>query len=98
MGDRVDIDKSYGVAFVLDRSKLTRLFDLCDQRFSELGGDAKYSLETGLKNGTHVVLTSIDQLLAQDNTVRNPIVSLKISIGTAKDATSRAHVGMAFDN
>jgi|GEM_PF-3666128 len=74
------VRKSYSKAFVLDRSKLQRILTIIEKRVPELGGEFDPEFLVRLKNGRELILRSGQQLLALDNPVKNPIVSIDMSV------------------
>ncbi len=81
---------SFRTAYVLDESKLTRLIDVIDDEYKALQerseDDLDYSLQFKIWKGTRssIQLSSLDEVLGQDNPVRNRISRLFIkgSLGT----------------
>jgi hypothetical protein len=72
--------KEFTAAFAIDKSKLTRIVNVVEQR---LGQGYEIAFTTILRDGRQVEIASMDDLLLMDNTVRNPIKSLRISAAQA---------------
>jgi hypothetical protein len=91
--------KSYTSAFAIEKSKLTRILTIIEERFQQanLGNRSKFNVV--LKDGKQVELTSMDALFSMDNTVKNPVTRLKIStVGVAEEGASIARAVVNFGN
>jgi hypothetical protein len=75
------VRKSITSAFVLDKPKLARILDIMEQRFTDAKTPFNPTFEILLSRGKRISTSSVDQLLALDNSVKNPIVELHISAG-----------------
>jgi hypothetical protein len=88
-----EITKRYQSVFVLDRTKLSRILAVCEQSYKEEGVQFTTSFSVTLKDGTQLVLGSYDEVTALDNTVRNPIISLRIMFNTIGKSYSSIEYG-----
>lgn len=76
-----NLTKSIDSAFLLDRAKLSRILNIVEERLnaSEVPFEPKF--EVLLANKKTIKLSSPDDLLTLDNTVKNPIQALAIKAG-----------------
>lgn len=88
--------KTYSTAFVLDRGKLTRIMSILEQRMPEIGISFEPAFQLKLSNGKEVLLHDIQEVLALDNAVKNPIMKVEIRIPSANE--SAAHVALRYDS
>lgn len=79
--------------FVVDESRLTRLHQVLTERFNHLGIESEFLFRATFKNGKVSDRTSIAELIAEDNTKRNPITSLVITAKTNGQSPSEVRVG-----
>lgn len=94
MADTSTLRKTYATAFVLDRGKLSRIMNILEQRMSEIGVSSVPVLALKLQNSKELSLHSVQEVLALDNAVKNPIVQLEIKVSSAK--TSAGHVSVHY--
>lgn len=93
--------KSYSQPYVLDRGKLSRMLTIVEQRLTEAAVPYSAGFEVTLKNEKKLLLRSAQDLFALDNSVKNPIRVLRISIPHAEqdDApVSGGSVTVRFDS
>ena len=95
MADTSTLRKTYATAFVLDRGKLSRIMNILEQRMSEIGVSSVPVFALKLQNGKELSLHSVQEVLALDNAVKNPIVQMEIKVSSAK--TSAGHVSVHYD-
>lgn len=91
------IGKDYTVPFVLDNGKLSRILDVMEQRFDDVGGSpfiAEFEFE--LASGQRVKTDSITKLQAFDNTVKNPIKRFQLTANTIN--TPHLHYYVNFNS
>jgi hypothetical protein len=72
------IHKTFTAAFVLDKPKLSRIFDILEQRYKERNTPFNPEIEVTFTNGRKLKTPSLEKLFLQDNTIKNPIKSLSI--------------------
>jgi hypothetical protein len=77
--DTTVVEKPITSAFVLDRVKLARILDIMEQRFVDANIPFNPTFDVTLAKGRRISTNSSDQLLALDNSVKNPITTLVIS-------------------
>lgn len=90
--DIVRVKKSFSSAFVLDKTKITRIINIIENRYGQI--EAKYALN--LKNGKSIDLVTIEEVFNQDNAVKNPIVSFEVKFEDAERPI--VSVNLSFDN
>ncbi len=71
--------KYYHSAFLLDKPKASRILNILEQRFGEIGKRFDPQFDIELANRKRVSLTSSELLFSLDNAVKNPITSLRIA-------------------
>jgi hypothetical protein len=71
-----ELERAFVKAFVLEPSKLQRVVDIVRASF----GDTPYTIEfrVALKDNKRLLLTDIEQVLAHDNSLTNPIQDLRL--------------------
>lgn len=74
--------KAYSSPFVLDKGKLARISAVMQNAMSTKPG-AYATYEVTLKTGRRMSFTSVDDVLALDNRVTDPITALEIESGAA---------------
>ena len=79
------ISKSYESAFILDASKLSRLLNIIEERFSGLKISPILSFEVTTRKGKSFHATDVKSILDHDNPVNNPIIDLLIEYSDNKD-------------
>ncbi len=84
MADTSTLRKTYATAFVLDRGKLSRIMNILEQRMSEIGVSSVPVFALKLQNGKELSLHSVQEVLALDNAVKNPIVQMEIKFPPPK--------------
>jgi hypothetical protein len=72
------IHKTFTAAFVLDKPKLSRIFDILEQRYKERNTPFNPQIEVTFTNERKLNIPSLEKLFLLDNTVKNPIKSLLI--------------------
>ena len=72
------IRKDVNSAFVLDKTKLTRLLDVIEQRYEDLNDNISQRFDVTLKNKQVITVRSADELFNLDNSIKNPITTLDI--------------------
>lgn len=77
--ERAEISKVFTSAFVLDKAKLTRILNIMEERYSEAELKFSPSFEVTLSSNRHIRMSSVDQLLDLDNSVKSHITSIEIS-------------------
>jgi hypothetical protein len=82
--------------FLLDSNKLTRIQDILSARLTRTDGPPVFKCDVTFKNGTADTLQTITDVLALDNTRRNPITSLTVSAQTVAGADSPAGCVVEF--
>lgn len=78
-------DNRYDVAFVLDESKLSRIFAILDGAAERLGAECSFTISALLKSRKIVAVASLADLLRLDNSLNNEISELRIAAKTAAD-------------
>ncbi len=64
--------------FTVDKSKLSRLLNVIDERLKALGENPVTTFEVETKRGKSFKTSNIDEILKHDNSVKNPITSFSI--------------------
>jgi hypothetical protein len=82
--------------FLVDSNKLTRIQDILTQRLTRTVGPPLFKCDVMFKNGTADRFETINDVLALDNTRRNPITSLTVSAQTSSGADSPANCVVEF--
>jgi len=72
------IHKTFTAAFVLDKPKLSRIFDILEQRYKERDTPFNPQIEVTFTNERKLITPSLEKLFLLDNTIKNPIKSLLI--------------------
>jgi hypothetical protein len=85
--------KSYNSAFLLDRSKLTRMLTVIEKHLSEDKLAFEPKMEVVLKNGKTALLASIEELFLMDNAIKNSIRSLSVDV-----EVENFHAFISFDS
>ena len=93
--DLVTLRKTFTSAYVLDRGKLSRILTIVEDRMSELGGLGETTFTLKLQSGREVQLRSVQEVLALDNSVKNPIRELQ---SEARSGDQSARVSLGFDS
>ena|SRR5579864_1402817 len=75
-----ELRKSYSSAFLLDRSKLTRMLTVIEKHLSEARLAFEPKMEVVLKNGKTAILPSTEEVFMMDNAIKNSITSLSVEI------------------
>src|SRR5688572_10767449 len=89
----VVVQKILSSSFVLDRPKITRILNIIEERI--VNSQVRY--EVFLSNGKNIKLDRVDELLALDNSVKNPITSLIIRAnGSSEETKTSCH--LSYDN
>lgn len=83
--------KEYSEPFVLDRGKLSRMVTILEKKRTTSSDQPAPSFEVVFQNNKRIVLHSIQDVLALDNSLGNPIVSLAIDLEgpTPNDAKAK---------
>lgn len=83
------LHKSFDSIFLLEKSKLSRLLNIIEEKYKGSGLDPKSIFEITLKNGKKMSVHDIEYVLGHDNAVKNPIThfSLKYSCSINDDIT-----------
>jgi hypothetical protein len=68
--------------FLSDGAKLTRILAVIEERVTSRGGQFKPDFEVTLKNGTTLKVSTLEELLKFDNTIKNPVTALEIGVDT----------------
>src|SRR6266446_2770420 len=82
--------------FLLDSNKLTRIQNILTDRLTRNQVPPSFNCAVTLRNGTADTFQSIPDVLALDNTKRNPISSLTIIAQTPANAVSPASCTVEF--
>ena len=82
--------------FLLDSNKLTRIQNILTDRLTRNQVPPSFNCAVTLRNGTDDTFQSIPDVLALDNTKRNPISSLTIIAQTPANAVSPASCTFEF--
>lgn len=82
MADLLSVSRGYDSPFVLDGTKLTRIVEVLQERFAALNSPAVLRYEIRLANGRIQEVSELADLLAMDNTVRNPLMALNLNAKT----------------
>jgi len=82
--------------FLLDSNKLTRIQDILTGRLNRREGPPLFKCDVMFKNGMADTFETITDVLALDNTRRNPITSLTVSAQTPAGADSPASCVVEF--
>ena len=82
------VEKAYTSAFLLDKAKISRILNVMEERFNNvrLKFEPTYSIE--LLRGNRLKLNNIEDVFKLDNTIRNPIKTLRIEVEDL-DSTKR---------
>jgi hypothetical protein len=76
---RTNVYKAFNQSFALDKNKLSRIVNIIEQRYTEIGITPISTYRVLLKNGKIIQVTTPDELLQLDNIVKNPVRNLQIS-------------------
>lgn len=82
------VQKTYATPFLLDRAKVSRILNVLEERFEhlKLAFDPRYHVK--FLRGNELFFNRIDDVLALDNTTRNPIELLMVEAkGIMTDGT-----------
>jgi hypothetical protein len=82
--------------FLLDSNKLTRIQDILTERLKRNDGPPRFRCDVTFKNNTSDRFETITDVLALDNTKRNPITSLTVIAQTSDHADSPAACTVEF--
>lgn len=82
-GEPTLLRKAYSSAFVLDAAKLSRILTILEQRAGDPPSSGVVTFSARLRDGKELELSSSQDVLALDNTVKNPIDSLRINLTPA---------------
>jgi hypothetical protein len=82
------LGKSIDSVFILDKSKLSRLLNIIEDKFKSAGLDPISSFELHLKNGKKMVVHDIEHVLVHDNSLKNPVTKMLISYEYSKDGNT----------
>lgn len=95
----VESSKSYHCGFVLAESELRRLIDTITEQLNKIDTQhkVKHTYSTKYKNGAIAETTSLDEIMAQENTGSSEIVRLKI-ISTLESDDSENSITVEFVN
>jgi hypothetical protein len=88
--------RAWQAMFLLDSNKLTRIQDILTERLTRTVGPPLFKCDVMFKNGTADTFETITDVLALDNTRRNPITSLTVSAQTSPGADSPASCVVEF--
>jgi len=88
--------RTWSASFLLDSNKLTRIQDILTARLSRDAVAPVFKCDVSFRNGTTDTFPTITDVLALDNTRRNPITSLTVLAQTAADADSPAACTIEF--
>lgn len=88
--------RTWTALFLLDSNKLTRIQDILTARLTRTAGPPSFKCDVTFKNGTADTFGTITDVLALDNTRRNPITSLTLSAHTSAGTDSRASCVVEF--
>jgi hypothetical protein len=97
---RTVLRKTYSEPYVLDRSKLSRMLTIIEQRLTERSISFSQRFSLVLQNEKHLVLHSLQDVFALDNSIKNPIRNLETEIGSdsKNSAGAEANVHLGFDS
>src|SRR5579862_458498 len=92
--------KTFDAPFVLEKSKLTRLLEVTQERFSQASAKSKFHFQTLLANGKTTQHEAVEQVLSLENSKKTPIRSVWITCsedGEPADIAVGKLVSIEFD-
>ncbi len=92
------VKKIFSSAFLLDKSKMSRMINIIDNKFKAQSIQPSFSFDATLQNGKKVSFASLDGLFSLDNTIRNSISFLTVKInGTSSDPTKILKASFSYE-
>lgn len=79
------LSKSFKSIFLLEKSKLSRLLNIIEDKYKDAGKNPNSVYNITLKNGKKIVVHDIEHILAHDNAIKNPIVNFAIKYKYSRD-------------
>lgn len=74
------VEKEYTSSFVLDKGKLSRIINIIEERFSSINTKNEMQFHITLQNDKNIKVKNLEEVYKLDNTVKNPIIFLKLSV------------------
>jgi len=90
------MQRRWTASFLLDANKLTRIQDILTARLTRNQSSPVFKCDVMFKNGTTDTFQTIGDVLALDNTERNPITALTVSAHTPAGNASPADCTIEF--
>ncbi len=88
------VSKDYSYSFAIDKPKLDRILNIFEDKFAGQEEKLTTNYELSLLNRKKIELKTLDEVLQLDNTVRNPITSLSLTVrGTSETDQQYSHIG-----
>lgn len=99
MANTTVVENTFSSAFLLDKSKISRMMNIIDDKVKSLGIPSKLTLDLTLESGKKVGLATLDELFAIDNAIRNPISFLTIEVNSLNnDSTKGIKASISYQN
>lgn len=78
MPDQGIISKSFFSVFILEKSKLSKLLTVINNKYQSIGLEPLSRYEIILENEKQILLNDIEHVFSLDNTIKNPVEIFKI--------------------
>jgi hypothetical protein len=77
--------KSIKSVFILEKSKISRLLNIIEDKYNSVDFEPISSFEVTLKDRKKIIVSDIEHVLSLDNSVNNPLISLSINYRNSND-------------